>query len=65
MYLLEVHLRLECRGKEAHGLMLQVVEGADAAHGQALYLIIFAHADAAISLRDSKTCTKRWLNYSN
>ncbi len=30
--------------------MLEVVEGADAAHGQALYLIIIPDADATIRL---------------
>ena len=35
--------------------MLQVVEGADPSHGQALYLIVLADADAPIRLRTQKT----------
>ena len=50
-HLLEVHARFEGGGKEAHGLVLQVVEGADAPHCQALYLIILPNADASVCLQ--------------
>ena len=35
-HLWEVHFRFEGGGKQPHGLMLQVVEGADAPHCQGL-----------------------------
>ncbi|KAA6424100.1 MAG: hypothetical protein FRX49_06059 [Trebouxia sp. A1-2] len=49
-YIFEVHLWLEGGGKEAHGLMLEVVEGADAPHRHTLNLIILTNADASIRL---------------
>ena len=53
-YLLEVHFRLEHGGKEAHSLVLQVVEGADTAHCQTVDLIILTDANATISLHGTQ-----------
>ena len=54
-HLWEVHFGFEGGGKQPHGLMLQVVEGANAPHGKGLYLIILTYADAPVGLQHTHT----------